>query len=203
MLQRLTTAMFGLALLAMAGHAAPAKAAPITYGFGGGSFDFGSPPNVATATGTFSFDPASNLVTDIAIFVTGAGALDGNYTVPVPLLLVTGDAQFRALSDGTDPASDLTGMPVFNVVLAMGSFADGGALDLFEVGMFICGTADCNAFSATAFLTSLVAGDTFAGTIIEQVAPIPAPPAAPLLAMAIGAFAWLRRRRPPMRAAHR
>lgn len=66
MFRRLTMTMLGLALLAMAGHAAPAKAAPITYDEAvDGDLDFGLPPfalglgdNVFTGTTSLFFNPS-------------------------------------------------------------------------------------------------------------------------------------------------
>ncbi len=67
MFRRLTMTMLGLALLAMAGHAAPAKAAPITYDEAvDGDLDVSLPPfvlglgdNVFTGTISYFFNPSS------------------------------------------------------------------------------------------------------------------------------------------------
>lgn len=66
MFRRMTTAMLGLALLVLAGHATPAKAAPITYDEAvDGDLDLGLPPFVLglgdnVFTGTTSFFSSSS-----------------------------------------------------------------------------------------------------------------------------------------------
>ena len=70
MFRRLTKTMFGLAMLAMAGHAAPAKAAPITYDEAVDSdldpslppFVLGLGDNVFTGTTSFFSDPSQNIL---------------------------------------------------------------------------------------------------------------------------------------------
>ncbi|MEM6634535.1 MAG: hypothetical protein AAF667_01470 [Pseudomonadota bacterium] len=175
-------AAFATALTLAFGSCA-ASAATLTYTFEGGSLDFGFGVNTATVSGSFTFDTVLNQPTSANLTVSGAGALDGAYTVVRPFN--TPGLLLRTLREGTDLSSDLTGLTAFDIRSDAPS-ASAGALNLSFAGIGTCANAICNGFSASLFQSSIMNGPI--GNITPAPTPVPLPAAAWMLIVALGAL---------------
>ena len=176
---------------------ASATAAPITYGFEGGSLSFGVSPDIATATGSFTFDTSINevIASDVSIAGTGAAGFDGVYSVVLNTITTVG---FYALRSGTDPAADLTGAPLFQLSVLLPDLTSGGTLALFGISLGTCNASNCGNILTSNFQAG---GSAPVGANVVEltaVTSVPEPAAISLFAIGVAGVAgtaWVRRRR--------